>query len=119
MPWTKTGNIKGPAGAPTVYGTAGVLLNQKLFTGVTQTDANGDWQIDISAAAFTLPPNVQPTAISTAQTVLAGAQATLTAPTKQLARGSVLIPQAIAVLGGIGLKKSGAGVTVVVFAIGS
>lgn len=122
MPWTKTGNIKGPPGAPTVYGASGVLANQKIFVGAAQTDTNGDWSLDISAAGFTLPPIVSPTAISTAQTALAGAQVTLTAPTKQLARGSVVLPQQQNIAGLVTstpVKKAGANVVVAVLAIGS
>ncbi|MGU3286437.1 hypothetical protein [Methylobacterium mesophilicum] len=101
-------------------GTSGY---QKLPSGATlcwgqaTTDTTGAWTFDLTAAGFTVIPQILAQAISADTTLGTSASATVTARSKTTASGYVNLPNVIAI-GGMPVKRSGSGLIVSVYAIG-
>lgn len=126
-----TNGKDGAAGIVPIYDAIGLVPLPKMWIGKVATDTNGNWSADMTKAGFTAAPNVQANALSADQTPAAGAQAVVmtpsTAEAKTIARGAVMLPQTttlgstLAALLGVTVvpnKKAGAGVIVMVQAVG-
>ncbi len=100
------------------FAAAGVLAGAKLWVGEATTNAAGAWSVDLSAAGFSGPPAVFPQAVAPSAAARDAANATVVTRTKGLAAGTVTVPATI-VLGGLTLALAGAGLTVMVIAVGS
>lgn len=99
------------------YGVGGVIASCRLWIGEATTDASGAWSVDLTRAGFTAPPKVIPQALSVGTAVAASATAIVAARSATAASGYVNLPATV-VLGGLGDSRAGAGLTVMVLAIG-
>lgn len=107
----------GPAGIVPAYAASGALSGLKMWVDVVATDASGNWTANLTAAGFTATPNVQAQALSADQSAANSAQATVSSRSITAAAGAVVLPITLLALG-LTNKKAGAGVSVMVVAIG-
>lgn len=114
-------NIKGQPGAdgtvPT-YTSAGLQSGYKMWFGTATTNSSGQWSANYSSAGFTVPPLVQPQAVSSANTTAGAVGSSITAPTTTSVSGACFVANPISLLGVLPLQTVGAGVVVQLFVIG-
>lgn len=102
---------------PLVYDAAGVMPAPKIWIGTATTNAYGQWTVDYSAAGFTGTPVVNATCIGPGTAAADIRNADVVTRTATGATGKAVVP-AVSVLGLITVGLAGAGLTVMVQAIG-
>ena len=103
-------------GISAVFGSSGGQPNAKIWRGSATTAADGSWTVSIASAGCTSTPTVSADALSAGTGLTASASAVVTARTASTVSGFVNLPVAIA-LGGLGVGRAGAGLTVDLIAI--
>lgn len=99
------------------YGIAGPIAGCRIWVGEVVTTATGAWTADLTSAGFTAPPRILAMVLSSDATLANSADADVTARSATAASGFANLPVTI-VIGGTSKKRAGAGLTVMVMAIG-